>query len=166
MFYLLTPILGLALGIIIAFFTKEELKPGLRYFNFVKRALLALIALFLIIYDFNLLYFILGFVLGIIIRQPYLYFALFLPLIDKSFLLVPLSLIFIFGLIYGTLKSYYMNLNLKKIFLGFLIIFSIFLIALTTTTLVPYAKIISLASGALIVIAIKPKLFYPNKKKK
>ena len=133
---------GQFIGYLIAKSAKEEIKPGKLYFNLLKNILLLIIISFSIYYQFNILYLIFGLILGLIIKKEYFYFGL----ISNSLLFS--SLIFIYGLPYGTLNK------IKSLLYNFLFFF----VALIITFIYPIN--LSLASGALIIILIKNRKFY------
>ena len=103
MIYLIS-FIGQFIGYLIAKLAKEEIKPGKIYFNLLKNILLLIIIGFSIYYQFNIFYLISGLILGLIIKKEYFYFGI----IANNLLFS--SLIFIYGLPYGTLNN-----NLKKI---------------------------------------------------
>lgn len=143
---------GLLAGIIIAFFTKEELKPGSKYFMLLEKVILLSISSVIVFFvrDF-FLFFILGLFAGFVFRKTYFYFGLALPLVSKSFLLILSSLIFVFGLPNGSLLYF----KLKKKFVKELI-FSciIFFIAVFISYFLNYAPLLMVVSGALVTISV------------
>ena len=101
-FYIIS-LLGQYIGYILASKTKEELKQGKKYFKLTCLILLLLIGVYSLTVSFNVILLVIGLILGFLIRKEYLYFGL----ISNNVFIA--SLIFIFGLPYGTLK--YKNLN-------------------------------------------------------
>lgn len=141
MIYILA-FIGQFIGHIIAKITKEEIKPGKIYFNWLKNILLLIIIISCIYFQFNLLFLIIGLAIGLIINKEYFYFGL----ISNNLLFG--SLVFIYGLPYGTL-------NKIKSLLYNILFFSIAVIINFI-----YTINISLVAGALIIILIKNRRFY------
>lgn len=144
--------LGLLAGIIISLFTKEELKPGKKYFMLFEKIILLSISLVIIFYveDF-FTFFILGLLAGFIFRRVYFYYGLALPLASGSFLLILSSLVFIFGLPEGSLLYY----KLKKKFVKEAIWSGVFFLAgILLSYFFSYTSLLMLISGVLIVISI------------
>jgi len=144
--------LGLVAGIIIAHFTQEELKPGRKYFIFIEKLVLLIMALLIISFiKGSFLFFVLGIVAGFLFRRIYFYFGIALPLVNGTLLLCLSSLIFIFGLAYGSLKY----LDLKKKFTKD-IVFSgiIFFCALIVFSVFGFDYFLMFVSGAFISISV------------
>ena len=106
--------LGVVFGGLIANFTKEELKSGEKYFRVLCILLMSIIITFvlystLILNTKNLIYFALvllfGAIIGLYLRIKYFYFGLAFALtaISKQNFLLLASLVFLFGLPYGSL---------------------------------------------------------------
>lgn len=126
---LIIALLGFPIGIFIASATKEELEKGKRYFYFTKETLFFLITVISLIYLLNkIYYFLIVFGLSIIIylvqkkvegiRKTYSLFIPYLLFITIYYInteltpqLITASLIFIYGLITGTL---YYELSKKR----------------------------------------------------
>lgn len=145
--------LGLLAGIIISFFTKEELKQGKRYFIFLEKVVLLSISLAIIFYlrDFSL-FFIVGVLAGFIFRRAYFYFGMALPLAFESFLTLLSSLVFIFGLPHGTLiadKPKKKNIVKELVFSGIF-----FFVAILVAYFFNYKPLLMAVSGALITISV------------
>jgi len=136
-FYIIS-LLGQYIGYILASKTKEELKEGEKYFKLTFSILLLIIGIYSLIISFNIILLIIGLILGFLIRKEYLYFGL----ISNAIFIA--SLIFIFGLPYGTLKYK----KLKE--LNFNIILFIFSFAIGY-----FFNLYSLAGGALLGILVK-----------
>jgi len=116
--------LGIIIGLILARFTKEELRPGKKYFIWFKKIILLILVVTLIHFSLTKIFFIRDFVftlIGLIIglfvgyffKKEYFYFGFVLYLLayTSSFLFISI-LIFLFGLPYGTLlftKKYKYN---------------------------------------------------------
>ncbi len=109
--------LGVVFGRILRSLAKEEIKPGKKYFNSFGKLILAILVLVFLYSNFSLLCFvgiIIGFLASFFFKEIYFYLGLgvfFSFLISKEYSLLVASLIFIYGLFYGTLK---IN-NLRKI---------------------------------------------------
>lgn len=107
-FIVIVSFIGLIVGMVIALYTKEELKPGEKYFTWFKRTVLLWIILLFVYYSRNeLLFLMIGLIAGFMFRlNVYLYLGIALA---SSFMimqeLIVASLIFLFGLPYGTLKA-------------------------------------------------------------
>lgn len=146
--------LGLLAGVILSCFTKEELKPGKKYFMLLEKILLLSISLIIIFYtkDF-LLFLVLGIIAGFVFRKAYFYFGLALPLAFGSFLVLMSSLVFIFGLPHGALLAIKLKKkNLKK---EFILSGILFLAAALFSFILSYAPLLMLCSGALIGISCR-----------
>lgn len=109
---ILIAFLGLVIGSIITHFTKEELKPGKKYFLIAKKLILIVLIITLIYFStFNLIFFmnlIIGLIAGLFLRRIYLYLSLAVVLafnISNEILIFTASLIFIFGLFESALKN-------------------------------------------------------------
>ena len=107
--------LGLIVGLILARFTKEELKPGRKYFIWFKKIILLVLVVSLVYIAWSNMFFIkeaigaiIGFLVGLIVayffKKEYFYFglALYILAYTQSFIFITI-LIFLFGLPYGTL---------------------------------------------------------------
>ena len=115
--------IGLVIGSILAFFTKEELVQGKKYFKFSKKIiLLILIVLFLFKafpnYLLVLVFFILGILIAVLFKKVYFYLGLglfFSFFYSSNFLILVLTLIFLFGLVQGSFISFHFGYNKKRI---------------------------------------------------
>ena len=140
-FYIIS-LIGQYIGYLLASKTKEELKQGEKYFKLICLILLLIIGIYSLIISFNFILLITGLILGFLIRKEYLYFGLISNNVFTA------SLIFIFGLPYGTLKYKNLNqLNFNLILFVFSFIIGYFL------------NLYSLAGGALLSILIKKVLY-------
>lgn len=141
--------LGVVSGFVMAHFTKEELKPGKKYFEILKKILLIIIA-FIVIYEnisFSLeilIPFFFGILAGYIVKKEYLYFGIIL----KSNLYVLGSLIFIYGLPAGT-KHYMKKKKEKIIFDGLL-----FAIGGLVAYFTSFSMLTVFSAGALLSLSI------------
>ena len=121
MFYLIS-FLGQFIGWFIANRTEEELKDGNKYFLVLTNLLIVSLILFSIYYSFNIYLLIIGLIIGFFINREYLFFSV---LAMRNDVLLN-SLIFIYGLPYGSLnyksiKILFMNIPL--FFIPFLLLF-------------------------------------------
>lgn len=106
---------GLIVGLILAYFTKEELKSGAKYFSILERILLLVLVIFLLYKSWNsfvflIVAFIAGFMFFIGVNRVYLYlgFSLFLASrFSQTYFYSFVGLIFLLGLAYGAL--YYID---------------------------------------------------------
>ena len=108
--------LGQFIGWFIANRTEEELKDGRRYFLILTTSLLALLISFSIYYSFNVYLLIVGFIIGYLINKEYLFFGI---LSMKNDILLN-SLIFVYGLPYGSLNYKSIRILLTNILLFFI----------------------------------------------
>lgn len=141
--------LGLIIGMIIAKFTKEELKQGKKYFILIKKTILLIIAIILLNYSYgNYIWIIPGLVIGYFLKEIYFYLGLALSL---SFIinqdLFTSTLIFLFGLPEGTLIYYKNKPLIKKTLLNLILFLIPFIVLLTNLgeTLLPFV------AGALLI---------------
>lgn len=115
---LILSFLGLLFGILIAKYTKEELKAGRKYFVLIKRFLLILMCGSILFYfRLSLVPFILGLIFGYFFREMYFYFGLAtassvspslmaisaLPASPIYLFFLLSSFVFLFGLPHGSL---------------------------------------------------------------
>lgn len=148
--------LGLIAGVVLSFFTKEELKPGKKYFMLLEKAVVLAISLVIVFYiGEHYPFFFLGFLAGIIFRRVYFYFGLALPLASSSLSVLLASLVFVFGLPRGTLLA--SKLKKKKIKKEVIISGIFFLIAGLIAYFFSYEPLLMLCAGALIVSCAKLK---------
>lgn len=152
--------LGIGAGFIVAQQSWDELKDGTKYFTIIKGIiLLCLIIVTGLTQTINItliLLFALGIILGVLIKQTYLFLGIIsITSILSTSPLLPLSLIFLYGIPEGTLWYYHHKQEkLKKITLISLALFFASLIIL----FFPSASIISgIALGAL-----STKIYDPN----
>ncbi len=130
----LLAVLGLFFGILISFYTKEELKDGEKYFKILE--FIILIALFFLTFKYNtsLLFLVIGALLGITIRNIYFFFGI---LLGSSFVVsfIDIILVFVFGLANGS-RIYYSN-NKKLLYVSCGLFFIHFLLYFFNVTLLP-----------------------------
>ncbi len=111
MVYFIVAFLGSILGYFTAKFTKEELRAGLIYFKILELFILFLLPLIFLYYSFELVLFVFGVLFGIFFRNEYFYFGFGLAssFFNNSLSFLGSSLIFIYGLPYGSLLFYNKN---------------------------------------------------------
>ncbi|MFH0936622.1 MAG: hypothetical protein V1815_03015 [Candidatus Woesearchaeota archaeon] len=140
--------LGLVTGKIISKYIKEEVKQYNNYLILAKKILLIILvvmALYFIKFNFlNFILFIFGFIFGFIFRSRYFYLGFLLALsflISKEFMLLICSLIFIYGIFYGSLSKKWISIN----FILFLIPFLLLLFNIN------YEPFLAFVAGALFL---------------
>ena len=160
-YYIIIALIGLIIGLILARFTKEELKSGKNYFIWFKKIILiVLIATLIYLALPNYLWIIISFIVGILLayffKKEYFYLvlALFLSLYNPAFLFIVI-LIFLFGLPYGTLM--FTKKYKYKAILFDLILFAIpFLLFFIKDFVSSYNHIfLAFAGGALFTLIFK-----------
>jgi hypothetical protein len=157
---------GLLAGLIIAFYTKEELEPGKKYFDFMIKIIVFLIII-LMLYKFNkdylilTIFFILGILLALFIRKNYLYLGMLLfasSSLGMGYFSIIACLIFLLGLPFGTLISFNNIKNKKKIYYIAVSNFILFYFGLITLygPIFKYSPLImAFGSGALLILLIR-----------
>ncbi|HLC86215.1 MAG TPA: hypothetical protein VJG30_02935 [Candidatus Nanoarchaeia archaeon] len=131
--------LGLPTGYVIAKYTEEELKKGKIYFQLIE--IITLIAIVgILLNNFQAIPYALGLVIGYFFRYEYFYLGLgAVNNLENSLRFLHSSLIFLYGLAYGSIN--YKNINLVLFnLLFFLMPFLLILLEYYVT---------SLAAGAL-----------------
>lgn len=99
--------LGLLFGAILYNFTKEEFKPGKKYFILLNRIILFILVVSLVYFS-NLAWwgivilFIIGLIVGYYVKNIYLFFGLVVSVFQTDLFRI---LVFLFGLPYGTLNG-------------------------------------------------------------
>ena len=155
---LILSFLGLIGGVTVSYFTKEELKPGEKYFLLLEKVLLFSISFTIIYYVGEFFLFLaLGVLAGFIFRKAYFYFGLALPLASETFLVLLSSLVFIFGLPHGTLLA--SKSKTKDVKKELIISANLFLAAILITLFLDYKPLLMFASGALITSSISIKVW-------
>ena len=156
MIFILVVILGCFLGYFIAKFTKGELKSGVIYFVLLELFIFLFLSLIFVYLSFNLFLFLSGILLGLIFRFEYFYFGTGLAsIINKDFSFLVSSIVFVYGLPYGSL-SYY-NKNFKILIYSFVFFILPFIIYFLDY------NFLSFASGGLLVLSIKKAIeFYKD----
>ena len=165
-FISLIAFLGLLAGIIIAFYTKEELESGKKYFDFMIKIIVFLIII-TAIYQFKknymilAVFFILGLLAALIIRKNYLYLGMLLFAsysFGIGYLSIMACLIFLFGLPFGTLISFNNLKHKKKIYyisISSFILFYLGLIVLYNPIFQYSPFVMAFGSGALFILLIR-----------
>ena len=138
--------LGQFIGWFIANRTEEELKDGRRYFLILTTSLLALLISFSIYYSFNVYLLIIGLIIGYLINKEYLFFGI---LSMKNDILLN-SLIFVYGLPYGSLNYKSIRILLMNILLFFIPFLLLFF----------NMNFYSLGAGGLLGILVKRIYLY------
>jgi len=118
----LASFLGQFIGWFIASRTEEELEDGRRYFLILTTSLLVLLVSFSIYYSFDVYLLILGLIIGFLINKEYLFFGI---LSMRNDVLLN-SLVFIYGLPYGSLNYKFIKIlfmNILLFFIPFLLLF-------------------------------------------
>jgi len=169
---LILSFLGLLAGVIVSHFTKEELKPGKKYFRLLEKVLLLAISFIIIFYAGDyFLFLIFGLLAGLIFRKVYFYFGLALPLASETFLVLLSSLVFVFGLPHGTLLTSsskpikikpFVDLIwaiFKEVKKEIIISANLFLVAILISVFLGYYPLLMFVSGALIVISLDIKFW-------
>lgn len=150
MFYLIS-FLGQFIGWFIANRTEEELKDGRKYFLILTNLLIVLLIIFSVYYSFNVYLLIMGLIIGFFINKEYLFFSV---LAMRNDVLLN-SLIFIYGLPYGSL-----NYNsIKVLFMNILLFFIPFLLLFFDI------NFYSLGAGGLLGVLIKRIYLYIKEEK-
>ncbi|MBS3159613.1 hypothetical protein J4436_02390 [Candidatus Woesearchaeota archaeon] len=130
--------IGIIFGIILAKKIPEEIKPGKKYFKLFEILLLTIIFL-ISLKEINYILLFIGVIIGYFFTKEYFYFGL----LNLSSLII--SLVFIYGLPFGTI-----NLNNKKEIIRNIILFFIAILSL----FIDY-NFLSFAIGGLGSIIIK-----------
>jgi len=165
MLYFILAFLGLVVGYIIAFFTKEELKSGFIYFKVLELVTLFSLALLFLYPSFNFILFFFGLIFGFFFRFPYFYFGFGLvALSDINLLFLGSVLVFLYGLPTGSLI--FLEKKWKKIIYAFVLFSFPFF-----TSLFHY-NFLSFAAGGLLSLSfvklwkfIKKNIKLNNKKR-
>ncbi|MCD4759991.1 hypothetical protein K8R33_03815 [archaeon] len=110
--------IGLIVGVFLARFTKEEFKTGKKYFILICRVVLFILIIYLL-YLVEINWLLLGFVLGAFVgyffRNVYFYLGLGVFSLNVYFAF----LVFLFGLLYGTL-IYHVEKVWRKVLFSFI----------------------------------------------
>jgi len=163
--------LGLAVGILIAKYTKEEIKPGKKYFIILKKLILVSISFVILSYIKMTWIFFLGMFIGYFFREVYFYLGLAigssispsimiisaLPYSPTHFFFLLSSLTFLFGLPQGTLLVE--NFDKNKVIGNHMFSAIIFSIGLILACIISYKYVLMFASGAILMNSLS-KEFY------
>jgi len=144
---------GFLIGMIIASKTKEELKPGKKYFKIGKKCILILSALFMLNYlQTNPWLIIAGVAIGYFIRKPITYFGAAMGAAAATPLINIIGVFtFIFGMVEGTLEF---NKEKKK---SILIALALFFGTYVAFRIINMEVLANAAAGAMIVEAFRKK---------
>jgi len=98
-FAVIVSFVGFFVGMVVAYFSKEELVKGEKYFRWFRKVVLAGIGVVITYYAWgNPFYFVAGLVVGYFLRTYYLYLGVALGLLlGKGPFVLVLSLMFMFG---------------------------------------------------------------------
>ncbi len=146
---------GSIIGIILSKTIPEEVKPGEKYFKLLKKIILFLILLLPAYYfKISILFFIIGLIIAYILKKEWLFLGLVLVLSYqiKELNLVIISLIFIYGLPYGTLLKNKLDLVIN------LILFLLPIILIYNNLYITYnQEIFSFVLGGLLMVVYDRK---------
>lgn len=153
MIYSLFSLIGIIIGILIAYLSKEELESGKKYFIILEILIILALIITIFFFEFNIIFFSLGLALGLLIIKEYLYFGiiLFSGVFNNNVQFLNTALVFLYGMPYSSMIFY------KKEFKD--IIWNGILFLLCASLLfVNFKFLINFASGGLVIIAIRKTL--------
>jgi|SRR3989338_10908912 len=141
-------IVALFLGLLIARFSKSELKNGEKWFYLLQVLILLFVVVFTIGLNFNLAGLLIGIVFGLIFRKEYFYLGIGIITTSNGLqtFYIFSSLTFLYSLIYGTIIYF------KKEFNKLILDISLFLMPIVLYVL--DVELVSFCVGALISILI------------
>lgn len=147
----LVSFLGLVAGMILAKVSPEEMGPGKRFFRVMRLSIILLLGVMLLYYsEMNLILLAIGIAIGFFLRLGYLYLGAAIVgalLASREALLMISSLVFMYGLPYGTLLESSKRMGTKRMLL-FALVFAIpFLLLLLP---IGSSHILSLTAGLLV----------------
>lgn len=144
---------GFLIGMFIASKTKEELKPGRKYFKTARRVLLLVTGLFILNYiEVDAWLLLAGGVLGYFMRKQLAYFGAALGAAATAKLAnITAAFTFIYGMVEGTLE--FEKGNKKAI----IIVVLIFFIAYFALRFIGLEALANIPAGAMIVEALRKK---------
>ncbi|MEM4245308.1 MAG: hypothetical protein QW404_01275 [Candidatus Nanoarchaeia archaeon] len=144
---------GFLIGMIIASKTKEELRPGKKYFKFAKKTILILSALFLLNYiQVSWVLLLAGGVIGYFIRKPLSFYGTALGVATLTPLInITGAFTFLFGLVEGTLQL--KEENKKTILIALALFFGTY----TAFRIINMEIMANAAAGAMLVEAFRKK---------
>ena len=125
--------LGLVVGKIISYYTKDEYEKGLKYFKFLEKIIIALLVVVLLFSKASLglfLYILVGIIIGVFAREIYLFLGLAVLsslMLGNDLILLVSVLVFFFGINNATIN----RTSVKGIILNGIIFFVPFLFLLT-----------------------------------
>lgn len=125
--------LGLIVGKIISYYTKDEYDAGLKYFKLLEKVLIGLVVVVLLFSKLSLvlfLYILIGIIIGVFVREIYLFLSIALLSVlffSSDIILLVASLIFFFGIVYATVR----RIEIKNIILNGVVFFIPFVLLLT-----------------------------------
>src|SRR3989338_2784998 len=139
--------LGMVSGIITGRLAKEEFNENRRYVLFISRIILSILIVFLSYKSGSILSFLIGLVAGFFLTATYLYLGLAVAsTLASPFSFVVSTLVFLYGIPYGTLS--FNTLNWRIIFLHMIFFLAPFSILMIWPS---YSNVlVSLSSGLLI----------------
>lgn len=143
---------GVFVGLFIAKYTKEEYKPGRKYFITFYKLMLFLLIVYLLYFatlDWYALFFVLGFVATLFFSNLYFYLGL---AVFSSASLYMAFFVFLLGLPYGTLLSPRNNLK------SYLLYSFIFFVVSALILLVNFVGISYFVAGALFSFFLRKVL--------
>lgn len=142
---------GLLVGALLAFFTRDELKSGKKYFILIYRILLFILIIYLL-YLSEVSWWLFGLVLGFLFTLTFSDLYLYLGLATFSVMNVYASfLVFLIGLPYGTLLFGRRNLKRYIIYSFFLF----FIPALILLVQIPETFLYSFVAGGLFSLFLR-----------
>jgi len=140
---------GLIIGFFINKFVKEELKPGEKYFLWLKKALILIFIIVLLYGSYSrYIAILLGLIVGYFLRKDYFYIGA--GLAGGFFYLRDLiaGLVFLYGLVYAALNP--KEAKIKKIFDNLMYFIIPFLLLLISFNYFTTMDAMAFAAGALI----------------
>ena len=115
--------LGQVIGELLARISPEEMKPGRKYFSFFEIFFIFVICILgLVLFPINIWLLLLGIVFGLIFKKTYSYFGGLLFGLTSNYLFLFSTLVFIYGLFYGTLNGSFKDI--RKLVFDLLLFFA------------------------------------------
>ncbi len=123
MVYGLVAIVGLFFGIFLAYFVKEEIKPGRIYFILLEVLVLASLVVVSYLLGFNVVLFLIGLLFGFLLRKEYFYFGIGIisSSASKNINFLYGALVLLYGMPYGSLLTF--EKTFKRIYLDTVLFF-------------------------------------------
>lgn len=156
--------IGFFIGMLVAYFSKEELIKGKKYFVYFRKLMVTAIGVAILYYAWGSpLYFILGMICGYFLRSYYFYIGVALALVfgKEPFILLA-SMIFVFGLPHGTLIFKEFFKEKRKFYRIISMNILLFVIPFLIFNEVKHYPLLMFSAGALVVqyfVKKKPKTF-------